>query len=67
MKFDLTQALRVDFVANANAYVDEPPGVIDMNAPDYTMMRDSIWESIMNGGRMQNYNQSLNVNYNVLS
>ncbi len=65
VKFDLTQALRVDFVANANAYVDEPPGVIDRNAPDYTMMRDSIWESIMNGGRMQNYNQSLNVNYNV--
>ncbi len=65
VKYDLTQALRVDFQANANAYIDEPPGRIDKDDPDYELKRDTIWQEVMKGGSMQNYNQNLQVNYNL--
>lgn len=65
VKFDLTQSLRVDFRANANAYIDEPPGRIDKSDPDFESKRDTIWQEIMGGGSMQNYNQNLQVNYNL--
>lgn len=65
VKYDLTQSLRLDFRANANAYIDEPPGRIDKSEPDYELKKDTIWQEIMRGGSMQNYNQNLQVNYNL--
>ena len=60
LKFDLTKNLNLDFVANADATIDEPQGRIDTYEK-----RDSIWNNIKNFGRMTNYNHALNVNYNI--
>jgi len=65
MRFDLTRSLNLDFVAMANARIDEPQGKIDKADPDYEAKRDTIMSNIMNLGRITSYNQTLNVSYNI--
>ena len=59
LKFDLTKSIKVTLVANANAFVNEPAGMIDKSA------RDQIWNEIFSFGTMSNYNQQFNVTYEV--
>lgn len=65
MKFDLTQGLKVDYHALANARIDEPPGKVDKSLPDYKQKRDSVWTNVLHFGRMTTYTQSLDINYTV--
>jgi len=64
-KFDLTQSLKLEYQANANAYVSEPPGRIDKNADDYKLKRDSIMDEILNFGTMNRFTQNMSLNYVV--
>ncbi len=63
LKYDLTKSIKIDFIANANARIDEPPGSIDKKDSDYEVKMDSIWRNVRSMGRVTNYNQSLKVNY----
>lgn len=63
LKYDLTKSIKIDFIANANARIDEPPGSIDKADSDYQAKMDSIWQNVKSMGRITNYNQSLKVNY----
>ncbi len=65
LKYDLTQSLKIDFTANAIARVDEPPGRISKDDPDYKTKRDSIWTNIMDFGRMTQYTQNYAITYNL--
>ncbi|MCF8296281.1 MAG: cell surface protein SprA [Saprospiraceae bacterium] len=65
LKYDLTQALKIDFRATVNARVDEPPGKIDKADSEYDAKMDTIWDNIMDLGRITTYNQIANVNYNI--
>ncbi len=59
-KFDLATSLQFEYNATANATIDEPQGKIDTKEK-----RDSIWENILDFGRMQRFNQNININYNI--
>lgn len=66
LKFDLTKGLKLEYAAQANAFVDEPTGRIDRNdANNMDMYRDSVWSNIMSGGRMNNFNQTISLNYSI--
>ena len=65
LKYDLTQSLKIEFNAVANAFINEPPGAVDRNRSDYSMMRDSIMEEIYSMGTLTNYTQNLSVSYMV--
>ncbi|NTW32897.1 MAG: cell surface protein SprA, partial [Bacteroidetes bacterium] len=65
LKFDITQNLKLDFVANTDARIDEPPGAIDKSASDYKEKRDSILTNIKKLGRITQYSQTLNLNYTI--
>ncbi|KAF0199526.1 MAG: hypothetical protein FD166_649 [Bacteroidetes bacterium] len=65
LKFDLSQSLKLEYQANANAYVNEPPGRIDRNADDYKLKRDSIWSEILDFGSMNRFTQNMSLNYAV--
>ncbi len=66
LKWDLSRSLKLSYNANANAWIHEPPGVIDRSNKDaYKMYRDSVWNDIMNFGSMNRFNQDLSVQYNV--
>ncbi len=65
LKYDLSQSLKLEYNANANAYVNEPPGRVNRNADDYKARRDSIWDEVMNFGTMNRFTQNMNLNYIV--
>lgn len=65
LKWDITQNLKLDYSADANARVDEPAGRIDKSDPNYKANRDSVWHNILDFGRLTTYNQKLDVTYNV--
>lgn len=65
LKYDIAQSLKLEYQANANAYIDEPPGVIDKNDDQYQAMKDSIWDEIMNFGTMNRFTQNMSLNYVV--
>ena len=60
LSWDLTQALKLTFSAEAEAVVDEPQGRIDTREK-----KDSIWTNVMGLGRMNVYDQNLNISYQL--
>ncbi|MDP2422959.1 MAG: cell surface protein SprA, partial [Bacteroidales bacterium] len=63
LKYDITQGLKVEFNANASAFVDEPAGAVDRSKPGYNAVRDSIIDEIYSMGTINNYTQNFDVNY----
>lgn len=63
VRYDLSQALKLDFNATANAFIHEPPGGFDKNLSNYERYKDSVWQSIKSFGSMNRYNQAGNINY----
>ncbi len=59
LQYDLARSFHITYDANANARIDEPPGMIDRSA------NDTLWNAIMRGGTMQNFKQDLNVTWNI--
>jgi cell surface protein SprA len=51
LKYDFSRSLKFTFTANANSYINEPPGMIDKSA------ESQIWDQIFSFGTMTNYNQ----------
>lgn len=65
VRYDLTQALKIEYNATNQARIDEPPGSINPDDKDYYEKRDSIFESLKTLGRTTMFSQRLVVNYNV--
>jgi cell surface protein SprA len=59
LKYDLARSLKFSLVANANSFINEPPGRIDKSA------KDQIWSEIFNGGSMTTYTQQFSATYEV--
>lgn len=59
VQYDLARSFRITYDAVANARIDEPPGEIDRSA------NDSIWNAIMRGGTMQNFQQNINITWDI--
>ncbi len=65
IKWDFTRALRMDYSATTITRIDEPQGQQDLFIPDNTLWKDSVWNSIREGGRKMNYTQKMDINYTV--
>ncbi len=59
-KYDPFSSLQFEYNATANATIDEPQGRIDTKEK-----RDSVWHNILDLGRPQRFNQSINLNYAI--
>ena len=59
-QYDLSKSLHLQYSAGANARIDEPIGPIETRTAT-----DSIWHSIASGGTMQQFQQSVNVTYDL--
>ena len=59
MQYDISRSLRLQYNASANARIDEPIGPVTSTASD------SIWRSIADGGTMQNFQQVVNLSYDL--
>jgi len=58
-KYDLAKSFRISLVANTQAFVNEPPGQIDRSN------RDKVWSEIFSFGTKNNYNQAVNITWDV--
>ena len=67
LKYDITEALKLNFSANANAYIEEPPGSVDDYDKIVNIFGDtvdySLKDEILNFGSMNRYNQQLDITY----
>jgi len=64
-RFDLTRGLKIDFSAVNSSRIDEPLGAMDKNLPGYQARRDTIWQSILDGGRNTHYHHTWNISYTI--
>lgn len=60
LQYDLARSFRIQYDANANARIDEPPGLVERSTAS-----DSIWRSILDGGTMQQFTQNINFSWDV--
>ncbi len=59
LRHKFTRSLSFDFTSGSNAIIGEPQGYVDNNT-----LRDSLFDAIMGkGGRINNYQHSLNLSY----
>jgi cell surface protein SprA len=66
LKYDITKGLKFEYQAQANSFVDEPPGRIDRTDANYMQAyRDSVWSNILSGGRMNSFSQTVALNYSI--
>lgn len=59
LKYDFAKSLRISFIANTQAFVNEPPGQIDRSN------RDQVWSELFAFGTKNNYNQGMNITWDV--
>ena len=60
VNYDLSRSFHIQYSANANARIDEPIGRIDTPSAG-----DSVWRSIVDGGTMQQFQQSISASYEL--
>lgn len=65
LQYNLTRSIKIDYSANVDAFIDEPPGVIDRDADNYSAIQDTIRQELFNFGTIDRYAQTLNVTYKV--
>jgi len=59
LKYDFAKSLKLSLVANAQSFINEPPGQVDRSG------RDQIWSEIFSGGTTNSYNQQFNITWEV--
>lgn len=59
LKYDFSKSLKISLTANANAFINEPPGKIDRSN------RDQIWNEIFSLGTTSNYSQLFSVTWDL--
>ncbi|MEE1204285.1 MAG: cell surface protein SprA, partial [Bacteroidales bacterium] len=60
LKYDLTSNIKMEYDATMNALIEEPRGRIDTQEK-----RDSVWSSVMELGRAQQFTQNYKLNVNI--
>lgn len=65
LNWDLTSSLRIDYKADVGSYIDELPGSIEKDDPDYKIKKERIKTEIKNWGSKTLYNQMTGINYTL--
>ena len=60
LKYDITKALKLDFIATNDSRILEPFGAINTAAK-----KDTLLHNFYEGGKTTSYNQQLNINYAI--
>ncbi|MFP4471096.1 MAG: cell surface protein SprA, partial [Bacteroidales bacterium] len=65
LKWDLATSLRLDYQANVLAYIDEMPGGIEKDDPEYDIKKEQVREEILGLGTKNTFSHNLGVNYSI--
>ncbi len=64
-RFDLTRSLKLDFSAVNASRIGDPMKLTNQNQTDYQSRRDTIWRSILEGGKNTHYHHTWNLTYTL--
>lgn len=65
-RYEITKNLKVDFNANRNAIVGEPPGRVNAkDRPSYELWKDSVMQNLGRFGLPTQYDHTVNVTYTL--
>ena len=64
-RFDLTRSLKIDFSATNTSRIGDPLTLTEQNKTAYESRRDTIWRSILEGGRNTHYHHTWNATYTL--
>ncbi len=65
-RYEITKNLKVDFSANRNAIIGEPPGRVNTgDRYNYQLWKDSVMKSISNFGLPTSYDHTVNATYTL--
>jgi len=65
LRFDLTRSLKIDFSAVNASRIGDPTKITLNNQSDYAARRDTIWKSILEGGKNTHYHHTWNATYTL--
>ncbi|WP_146141956.1 cell surface protein SprA [Prolixibacter denitrificans] len=66
LRYSLTRSLKLDVSAQNTSRVEEPLGVrLNKNQDEYEARRDTIIQSILDGGRNTHYHHTVNASYTL--
>ncbi len=66
LRYDITRSLKLDYAANAAAYIHEPEGRIDRSDNQYMIdYRNFVLNSVYSGGKMNRFDQNTGLNYTL--
>ncbi len=65
LRWDLASSLRLDYKANIMAYINELPGSLEQDDPDYDIKKAQIRDQILDLGTKNTYMHNLGVNYTI--
>ena len=65
LRFDLTRSLKLDFSAINASRIGDPLKINTLNQGTYELRRDSIWRSILEGGKNTHYHHTWNATYTL--
>ncbi len=65
-RYDITKSLKLDFNANRNSIIGEPPGRVNtQDRPSYEVWKDSVLQSVREFGLPTGYDHTVNLTYTL--
>ncbi|MEI6275742.1 MAG: cell surface protein SprA [Prolixibacteraceae bacterium] len=64
-RFDLTRSLKLDFSAVNTSRLGDPANALNSNKSTYEARRDTIWRTILEGGKNTHYHHTWNITYTL--
>jgi len=65
MRWDVTKALAIDYVANNRGVIDEGIGRSIGDSPEARANREQQWANLLRGGRTTNFDQTISATYRL--
>lgn len=65
LRWDFTRSLKFNYNASNHALIGEPTGASDWFEPSNEEWKDSVWTSIVTGGRNLQFNQKFGLEYTL--
>lgn len=65
LNWDLATSLRMDYRADVIAYINELPGSIEQDDPDYEIKREQVKQELRGLGTKNNFSHQFGLNYTI--
>jgi len=65
LQYNITRQLKFRFDATNKSFIEEPTGIVDKDDTSYTRWKETVWNSVSEGGTNLIYTQSFTFDYTI--